>query len=191
MRPVEARACLENIFLIGPMGSGKTTLGRHVAKILGLEFLDCDRELEKQTGASVNLIFDIEGESGFREREAQILRNIAARQGVLVSTGGGVVMRKTNRDVLRHNGFIVWLKTSVEQQIKRLDYDKTRPLLQTPDREKRLRDLARKRDPRYRELADLVFDSRQRNVKFMAEELADAIMSHWHPEGRGRIDVNR
>jgi shikimate kinase len=164
-----------NVFLIGPMGSGKTTLGRQVARMLGLEFVDCDRELEEQTGASVNLIFDIEGESGFRERETRLLGEVASRRAVLVATGGGAVTRRTNREILHRNGLVVWLRTSVAQQLARLGRDKTRPLIQTPDREERLRELARVRDPLYAELADLVFETRNRNVKQVARELAQAI----------------
>lgn len=167
------------IFLIGPMGSGKTTLGRRVADSLGLDFFDCDRELEKLTGASVNLIFDIEGEAGFRERETRILEEMASRESALISTGGGVVTRKVNRDILRRHGYIVWLKTPVAQQLHRLGRDRVRPLLQTPNREQRLRELARERDPLYSELADLVFETRNRNVRLVASELAQAIREQW------------
>ncbi len=175
------RRSLSNIFLVGPMGSGKTTLGRRAAEALGLEFLDCDQELEKQTGVSVSLIFDIEGEAGFRARETRMLREMTARQGVLVATGGGAVIRRTNREMLRRNGFVVWLRTSVEQQLARLARDKARPLLQTPEREERLYKLAGKRDPLYEELADLVFDSRNRNVKYAADRLVTAIRKNWAP----------
>ena len=179
-----------NIFLIGPMGSGKTTLGRRVARALDLEFHDCDQELEDQTSASINLIFDIEGEAGFRERETRVLGEIASRRGVLVATGGGVVTRKINRDILRRNGFVVWLRTSLAQQMKRLGRDKARPLLQTPDREDRLRDLARVRDPLYAELADLVFETRDRNIRLAAEELADTIRVRLNSSQDGQLNVN-
>jgi len=164
-----------NVFLIGPMGSGKTTLGRRVADLLDLDFVDCDQELEQQTGASVNLIFDIEGEAGFRKRETRILRQLAGRRSVLLATGGGAVTREANREILRSNGLVVWLKTSIAQQLDRLGRDKARPLLQTPDREERLRQLASERDPLYAELADLVFETRNRNVRLVAEQLAQAI----------------
>ncbi len=165
-----------NVFLIGPMGSGKTTLGRRVARILGLDFIDCDQELERQTGATVNLIFDIEGEAGFRDRETRMLRDLASRQRMLVATGGGAVTSEVNRDILRSNGLVVWLKTSVTQQLARLGRDKSRPLLQTPDREQRLQELAHARNPLYAELADLVFETRDRNISQVARELAQAIL---------------
>jgi shikimate kinase len=175
----EARQAARNIYLVGPMGSGKTTLGRRVAERLGLEFVDCDQEIERRTGASVNLIFDIEGEAGFRERETEVLREIASRSGLLVATGGGAVTRPANRELLRSTGFIVWLRTSVDHQIDRLGRDQSRPLLQTPDRRQRLQRLAEQRNPLYQEVADLVFDSSNRNVKRVAEHLLQAITQHW------------
>ena len=175
------RAKIGNVYLVGPMGSGKTTLGRKVAAALGLEFLDCDQEIEQRTGASVNLIFDVEGEDGFRERETDLLREISQRQGLLVATGGGVVMRPGNRQLLRDSGFVVWLRTPVAHQIDRLSRDKSRPLLQAPDREQRLHKLAEQRDPLYRELADLVFDSSHRHVGRVAERLSAEIQRRWRP----------
>ena len=102
-----------NIFLIGPMGSGKTTIGQRLAKLLDLEFLDCDHELEAVTGASVSLIFDVEGEQGFRTRETRMLDELTARSGVLIATGGGVILREENRKMLRERGTVVYLRTSV------------------------------------------------------------------------------
>lgn len=164
------------------MGSGKTTLGQRVARLLGLEFLDCDRELEAQTGASVSLIFDVEGEAGFRERETRMIENLATRDGVLVATGGGVVLRRRNRELLKHGGLVVYLRTSVAQQIKRLSHDRTRPLLQTPDRRERLTRLAAERNPLYEELADIVFPSRNRNAAISARALAELIRARWAEE---------
>jgi len=118
-----------NIYLIGPMGSGKTTIGHRVAKLLGMDFLDCDRELEAQTGASVSLIFDLEGESGFRERETRMLQNLTSHENVLVATGGGVILEAENCEMLSRSGLVVYLQTSVEQQFRRLRRDRSRPLL--------------------------------------------------------------
>lgn len=160
------------------MGSGKTTIGRILAREFDLAFHDCDQELERQTGASVNLIFDVEGEAGFRERETALLRTLVRQQGVLVATGGGAVTRKINRDLLRENGFIVWLKTSVDQQLARLSHDKSRPLLQTPDRRARLERLAAERNPLYQDLADLEFDSPDRHYKQAARELIRQLQEH-------------
>lgn len=166
-----------NVYLIGPMGSGKTTIGRRVAGKLGMEFYDCDHELESRTGASISLIFDVEGESGFRERESRILKELAARENVLVSTGGGAVLREENRRLLKRTGIVVYLQTSVSQQLSRLHRDKSRPLLQSGDREKKLTDLAAARNPIYEGLADLVFPSQNRSPAATAEQLSRAILA--------------
>jgi shikimate kinase len=181
----------QNIFLIGPMGSGKTTIGRLVARELGLEFHDCDQEIEKITGASVNLIFDVEGEEGFRERESRMLRELCKHKGILLSTGGGVVTRKRNLKLLKSNGWVIWLQTTVEQQIARLSHDKSRPLLQAPNRVSILRKLARERDPLYRECADLVFVSPDRNSKVAASALSMLIVDHWRAGTAGETRAHR
>lgn len=180
------RATRNNVYLIGPMGSGKTTLGRRAASRLALDFIDCDQEIERQTGASVNLIFDVEGEEGFRTRETELLRDIANRSGLLVATGGGIVTRSINRELMRKSGFIVWLRTPVRHQIDRLSRDRSRPLLETPDREQRLQQLADERNPLYEEIADLVFDSSHRNIARVAARLSDAIRDRWTESG-GRV----
>ncbi len=167
-----------NIFLVGPMGSGKTTVGRRVARELELSFFDCDEEIEKQTGADIRLIFDIEGEKGFRKREAQMLRELAARENALIATGGGAVLSAENRALLKKRGFVVWLRTSVDQQLHRLENDKQRPLLQSPERRPKLDELARERDPLYREVADLVFESRDRSARHVARELTARLKRH-------------
>ena len=161
------------------MGSGKTTIGKLISQELGLEFHDCDQDLESATGASVNLIFDVEGEAGFRERETQLLKDISSLSGVLVATGGGVVTRAENRKILCRSGLVVWLQTSVEQQIDRLSHDKSRPLLQTPDREDTLKKLALDRDPLYKEVADISFTSLDRNSRYAADALVRKIRSYW------------
>lgn len=166
----------QNIFLIGPMGSGKTTIGKHLAKMFGLEFYDCDHELERLTGASVNLIFDLEGEEGFRLRETQLLKQLTAKSGVLVATGGGTICNEENRRLLRAQGLVVYLKTSVENQLRRLSKDKSRPLLQAEDRKQRLLDLARVRNPLYDATADLVFSTRHSSVYATAKALSSIIL---------------
>jgi shikimate kinase len=168
-----------NIYLIGPMGSGKTTIGQRVAKRLEMEFIDCDRNLEKQTGASVNLIFDVEGESGFRTRESNMLKELTSRHNVLVATGGGTVLKEENRELLKRSGLVVYLQTSVGQQLHRLRLDRTRPLLQEGDRRQKLTRLAAARNPVYEELADLVFPSRNRGPEITARHLTEAILSYW------------
>jgi len=166
----------QNIFLIGPMGSGKTTIGKYLAKMFGLQFYDCDQELERLTGASVSLIFDLEGEAGFRVRENQLLKQLTAKNGVLIATGGGTVCNEENRRLLRSQGLVVYLKTSVENQLKRLNKDKSRPLLQTDDRTQRLRELAKVRNPLYDATADLVFNTRHSSVYATARALSSAIL---------------
>lgn len=170
------------VFLVGPMGSGKTTLGRRAAGLLGMDFIDCDEEIERRTGASVNLIFDIEGEVGFRSRESRLLEELAGRDGALIATGGGVVTVPENRSVLRRSGLVVWLPTSVQQQLRRLEMDKKRPLLQAPDRRARLEAMARERDPLYASVADVVFRPRQRGVARAAEALVEALREAEHGE---------
>ena len=163
------------------MGSGKTSIGKHLAKIFGLDFYDCDHELERITGASVNLIFDVEGESGFRLREKQLLEKLTAKNGVLIATGGGAVCNEENRIMLGSRGFVVYLKTSIENQLRRLSQDKSRPLLQAEDRAQRLLDLARVRNPLYDDTADLVFRTRNSSVIASAKTLATAILEQLDP----------
>jgi shikimate kinase len=175
-----------NVYLVGPMGSGKTTIGQRVAKRLGLEFFDCDHELETHTGASVGLIFDIEGEEGFRDRETRMLEQLTRREGVLVATGGGVVLRRRNRELLHRNGLVVYLSTSVSQQLRRLNRDRTRPLLQSGNRKEKLADLAAHRNPLYEDIADIVFPSLNRGLDATAKELSDLIRAHWNSNGKER-----
>ena len=166
----------QNIFLIGPMGSGKTTIGKQLAKTFGLEFYDCDHELERLTGASVSLIFDLEGEAGFRLRESQVLEQLTAKKGVLIATGGGTVCTGENRRLLRSRGLVVYLKTSINNQLTRLSKDKSRPLLQAKDRTQRLQELAEVRNPLYDATADLVFSTRNSSVYQTAKTLASTIL---------------
>ena len=173
----------QNIFLIGPMGSGKTTIGKQLAKMYGLDFYDCDHELERSTGASVNLIFDLEGEAGFRLRENGILKQLTEKRGVLIATGGGTVCNEENRRLLRSRGLVVYLKTSIDNQLKRLHKDKSRPLLQAEDRKQRLQDLAKARNPLYDATADIVFSTRNSSVYATAKALSTAIL--------GRLDTLR
>jgi len=168
----------DNIFLIGPMGSGKTTIGQRLANLLDLEFLDCDHELEAVTGASVSLIFDVEGEEGFRTRETRMLEELTERSGVLIATGGGVILREENRKMLSERGTVVYLRTSVSQQLRRLSRDKSRPLLQTADRRAKLTRLAEERNPLYLEIADIEFPARNRGLDTVATELERSIRAY-------------
>jgi len=180
-----------NVYLVGPMGSGKTTIGQRLADKLGLAFFDSDREIEKRTGVSVNLIFDIEGESGFRKRETRMLEELTAMDDVLIATGGGAVLEPDNRAMLRSSGIIVYLQTSVKHQLERLRLDKTRPLLPADNREQKLVELASVRDPLYESLADLVFPAHDRNIDTAVNIIQQSIASHQnvsHSEKPGHID---
>ena len=148
-----------NLVLVGPMGAGKSSIGKRLAERFGLRFADADRDIELRTGASVGTIFDCEGEAGFRARESAALAHLLAGSGQLIATGGGAVLDPDNRRRLRERGFVVWLQASAEVQLQRLARDRTRPLLQRADREEVLRQLAVERAPLYAEVADLAFDT--------------------------------
>jgi len=175
----------KNIYLIGPMGSGKTTIGSRLAQKMGLTFYDSDREIETRTGVSVNLIFDIEGEAGFRKRERKILKELSALEGVLVATGGGTVVSQSNRDLLRNSGLVIYLRTSVNQQLERLGRDRSRPLLQTKNREFKLTQLAEDRNPLYEELADLVFPVKNRNIDSTVDHIYHSICHYQDQSSSG------
>jgi shikimate kinase len=167
-----------SIFLVGPMGAGKTTVGRRLAQSLGLEFFDSDEEIERRTGTTIPIIFEIEGEAGFRKREHQVLSELTALSGVVLATGGGAVMLPENRELLRSRGTVVYLRTSVAEQLRRTRSSTHRPLLQADDPEQRLRDLAQAREPLYEAVADIVVESPSRKVgatvKDVLDRLADA-----------------
>lgn len=148
-----------NIFLIGPMGAGKSTIGKLLAKTLGRDFCDSDREIERRTGVSIPMIFDYEGEAGFRRREAETLARLSEQESAIIATGGGAVVVPENRELLRRRGFVVYLKCSVDKQLERTHKDTNRPLLQTEDPRQRLEDLFAERDPLYTETADLIIDT--------------------------------
>lgn len=171
-----------NLFLIGPMGSGKSSIGRRLAQHFDKPFADLDAAIEERTGASVATIFDIEGEAGFRLRESDMLEELTARDGIVLATGGGSVLEAVNRERLRQRGFVLWLQASVEAQLQRLHRDQKRPLLEAPDRRDRLEDLARVRNPLYAETADLAVESGGESCRIAAARIADLLDAHWqHP----------
>ncbi len=150
---------LQNIYLVGPMGAGKSTIGRMLAKELEQDFYDSDHVVEERSGADIPWIFDVEGEVGFRERETQALEELCALKGVVMATGGGAVGRAENRRLLRSSGVVVYLTAPVSVQLERTEKDKKRPLLQRPDRKEVLTNLLKERDPLYRSIADFILDT--------------------------------
>jgi len=162
----------ENIFLVGPMGSGKTAVGRQLAGRLGLEFIDCDAEIEARTGVDIPLIFEKEGEPGFRVREREVLDELSGLSRVLVATGGGAVLDPDTRARLRSRGCVVYLRTSVNQQLARTRRSGHRPLLRNPDPLGTLERLLQVRAPLYEELADITVDTDARKVRSVVDEIA-------------------
>jgi len=168
---------LPNIYLVGPMGAGKTTVGRHLAELLGREFLDSDQEIERKTGATIPWIFEKEGEKGFRNRETMVIDELTARSHLVVATGGGAVTQLPNREFLKQRGIVVYLYTPVEIQLQRTYRDKNRPLLQVENPEQKLRDLLAIRDPLYREIADYIIETNQGAARDLAQKILHMIVS--------------
>jgi len=165
-----------NIFLVGPMGAGKTTIGKQLAQLLHLEFVDTDHEIEARTGAPIDWIFDIEGEKGFRVREKEIIEELSQRQGIVLATGGGAVVLPENRTFLAGRGIVVYLETSIDQQLERTRKDKRRPLLQNnDDPEATLVALQKERDAQYREIADITVATNENSIKSVANKIANQI----------------
>ena len=149
-----------NIFLVGPMGVGKTTIGKQLAVVLHMAFFDSDQEIEHRAGANIALIFDLEGEAGFRKRESTMIEDLTCREKIVLATGGGVVLDEKNRACLASRGRVIYLKAGIEQLLQRTLRDPGRPLLQkTDDKRGKLEELMKVRDPLYREVADLVVDT--------------------------------
>ena len=168
-----------HLVLVGPMGAGKTSIGRKLADRMGLPFTDVDEEIERRAGTRVSTIFDCEGEAGFRARERAALVEMLAADGLLVATGGGAVLDPDNRRLLRARGFVVWLQVGVGEQLERLARDHTRPLLQRDDRTEVLRQMAVQREPLYAEVADLCFDTNHLSAAEAASALGKQLSDLW------------
>lgn len=162
---------VQRVFLVGPMGAGKTTIGKLLAEELQFEFKDVDREIEVRAGVDIPWIFDQEGETGFRVREAAVLDELSQMDGVLISTGGGAVLREDNRQIMRERGTVVYLHTTVAEQARRTGRDRKRPLLQGRDPAAVLAELMLVREPLYREVAHLVISTDGRGPKVVAHEI--------------------
>jgi shikimate kinase len=165
----------DNIFLVGLMGAGKTTVGRQLAKQLDKTFIDSDQEIEARTGVRIPVIFEIEGEAGFRKREESAIELLTAQSNIVLGTGGGAVLSEKNRKLLKSRGMVIYLRGNPEQLYERTRHDKNRPLLQTEDPLARLRSLYLQRDPLYLEVADLVVDTGRQSVSSLTRQLRDKL----------------
>jgi shikimate kinase len=164
-----------NIYLVGMMGAGKTTVGKALARRLGREFVDCDREIVERTGVPIATIFEIEGEAGFRRRETAVLAELAARENAVVATGGGAVLAEENRVLMRSNGTVVYLRAALEHLHERTRRSNARPLLSKGDRRATLASLLEERDPLYRETAHLTIESGSPSAGTLAGRIAEAL----------------
>ena len=165
----------QNIIFVGPMGAGKTTIGKQLARQLGRTFYDSDRVIEEHTGANIPLIFEMEGEEGFRRREKSIIAELMSKQNIVLATGGGVVLDPENRDQITRQGFVIYLSAPLEQLFNRTSKDKNRPLLQTDDPRKKLEEIISIRDPLYREVADIVIETDGSPARGVVKKLVDLI----------------
>ncbi|MGB2739780.1 MAG: shikimate kinase AroK [Cognaticolwellia sp.] len=165
-----------NIFLVGPMGAGKSTIGRELADKLHLEFFDSDQEIERRTGADIAWVFDLEGEEGFRTREESVIEDLSEKQGIVLATGGGSVISAQVRNRLSARGIVVYLETTIDKQVARTQRDRRRPLLQT-DEEPRtvLENLAVERNPLYEEIADVIVQTDDQSAKVVASKIVERL----------------
>ncbi|QOI10902.1 shikimate kinase AroK [Blochmannia endosymbiont of Colobopsis nipponica] len=161
-----------NIFLIGPMGAGKSTIGRQLAQYLNMEFFDSDQEIERRTGANISWVFDVEGEDGFRFREEKVINELTDKNGIVLATGGGSIKSRENRNRLSSRGFVIYLETTIEKQLVRTQRDKKRPLLKTNNAsQKILEALAIEREPLYQEIADITVRTDEQSVRMVINRI--------------------
>ena len=172
----------DSLFLVGPMGSGKTTIGKQLARELALTFIDSDHEVEVRAGADITWIFDVEGERGFRERETKVLEELTLLPHIVLSTGGGAVLRRENRRHLKTRGVVVFLDVTVDVQMQRIENDKKRPLLQNVDKIEVLNKMKRSRDPLYNEISDIKVSSSDLGSKRVVSNIIEDLV------GKGFID---
>ena len=167
------------LFLVGMMGAGKSTVGRLLARRLKLRFVDCDHEIERRCGVKVPLIFEIEGEPGFRARESEVLAELTAMKGIVLATGGGAVLSEANRRRLAEHGMVIYLRARPEDLYGRVRHDRNRPLLATADPLRRLCELHAERDPLYAQIADVVIDTGRQTVQALARDLVGRLGERW------------
>lgn len=185
---------MQNLFLVGLMGAGKTTVGRLLARRLGKRFVDSDHEIEARTGASIPWIFEIEGETSFRRREAEMIRELTAQDGIVLATGGGAILNPENRAFLKQRGTVIYLRASIDSILQRTACDKNRPLLQTANPRQRLEELLQQREPLYCEIADLTIDTGRPNVQTMVQYILQqlgAIYSKKNPRRSLRQSISK
>ena len=165
-----------NIFLVGPMGAGKSTIGRELAEKLHLDFYDSDQEIERRTGADIAWVFDLEGEEGFRKREEGVINDLTEKQGIVLATGGGSVISSQIRNRLSARGIVVYLETTIDKQVARTQRDRRRPLLQTSEEPRKvLERLAVERNPLYEEIADVIVPTDDQSAKIVANKIIERI----------------
>jgi len=162
---------LSNLYIIGPMGAGKTTVGKALASFLHMDFLDSDRELERSTGVDIQTIFDLEGESGFRRREQQMISLLTEKRNLVMATGGGTIVLAENRKALRKSGTVIYLAATVDMQLKRTRHSTHRPLLQTENPRQRLEQLMAEREPLYIQEADITIATGSQSSRNVAREI--------------------
>lgn len=167
-----------NLILIGLMGSGKTTVGKLLAKQLHKTFVDCDEEIQRRTGVTIPHIFDVEGEAGFRQRETAALEELVQRSDIVLATGGGAPLSAINRELLKQSGIVVYLKSNVHDLWHRTRHDHNRPLLQTADPRATLQALYEKRDPLYNSIADIVIHTGKQNVQILLAKLQERLAEY-------------
>ena len=177
LQPVQEKLGNTNIILVGMMGAGKTTIGKALANSLGKEFIDSDHEIQDRTGVKIPVIFEIEGEAGFRKRESEVLAELVKKSNMVLATGGGAVLSRENRQILRRGGIVIYLRASVNDLYRRTRYDKNRPLLQTQNLFARLNELYVQRDVLYREAAHVIIDSGKQGVRFLVQKLINKLIS--------------
>src|SRR5690625_4408984 len=165
----------DKVYLVGPMGAGKSTIGRVLASELNLQFHDTDRVIEERTGADIPWIFDVEGECGFRARESGVLAELAEHEPAEIASGGGMVLSSSNRDLMRGSGFVCYLTAAVDQLVERTARDKKRPLLQVENPRQKIVDLLAERDPLYRQVADFVVVTDRRSPRTVAQEIVQLV----------------